>query len=144
MDRSELGSHRGLAWLVAAVLILNQNGTWPCSLLEKGGKLLLTGCGAATQTGHKEVVVRDREWPGYSCIATGEVGAHFPITTESYLCVQYSVVEKKLLRELFVIEEVKKSADPRFRGPWVRAVRKGQVARRTLHSVLQVFDSGKS
>lgn len=52
-------------WLgyLAVVLILDESGVLPCSISKTGRRLLLTGQGAATQTGHNEPFVRDGELP---------------------------------------------------------------------------------
>lgn len=55
--------HVSLGWL-AAIYNTGDKGVSPCHFSETGGKLLGTECGAETQTGHDDFVVRSGESPG--------------------------------------------------------------------------------
>lgn len=95
-------------WLgcLAAVLGLDVNDLLPFSFSKSGETLLLMGRDPATQTGHDDFFVKDRESPGHFFVAIDELGANIYVTPGSHLHFHYSTALKKLLKGAFVMEAV--------------------------------------
>lgn len=74
-------------------------------LSNSGQKLLLTGRAAEAQAGHNDSGFRDGELPRYFSMVTSKVIGHLCINLGLNLAVQYSGVQKKVLRKAFVREE---------------------------------------
>lgn len=91
----------------AAVLNLDWNGIMPCSHFETGGRLLLTARDVKAQTAHSYFAVRNGQSQGYFLFLTGEVGVRFYVSPGSDLYVYYSGERNKLLRDAFVMKEMK-------------------------------------
>lgn len=101
---------------LAAVFNLDDSSVSPFNFLRTDGRLVLTGPGAAAQTGHNSFVVRDEDSSGYIFIATSGVSANLYVTPGPHLSVQYSAACKKLMRETTVMEVVEVHSRPIFVG----------------------------
>lgn len=64
----------------ALVLSLDHDGAWSCSFSTTSVRLLLTGRGAATQTGHNVLVIKDEELPGQIIFTTRIMSGDLYIT----------------------------------------------------------------
>lgn len=68
------------------------------------------------QTRNSDFAVLDRESPGPFFTVTSEVGAHLYVFLGLNLCVHYDGAQKKLLREVVIMEEAEVLPAPVFVG----------------------------
>lgn len=98
-------------WLdrLAALLQLDEVGSYPSSLLSYDERLLSTRNGAKTQTEQNDFVnvVRGRQSLGHFPIATGDASTYLYVTPESSSYVDYLRKRKKVLRRTLVMREVR-------------------------------------
>lgn len=132
-----------LSWL-AAVVNLDETGVSPYSLSDTSRRLLLKERGEERQTGHNDYVVKDEESPRYYFTVTGEVSAHLYVTALPHLCLHYIGARKTLLTEAAEIEQVQITPTSFFVGSGYVQHAGGRVARKTLHMVSQLPNSGNS
>lgn len=101
---------------LATVLNRDKHGVSSCILPKTGGRQLLTGPGARTQTGHSDFKVGDGELPGYFFFFTVEVSAQLPVPPRLHLYMPYKSAREELLREPCVMEKATISAPSVFVG----------------------------